>query len=601
MLGVRGDQRGLFEADTQYVESVPRESFYAFLANLRGVLFRDEDFAHLYAQNNGRPSVPPSLLATALLLQTYDRVSDEEAKERADYDVRWKVALGIAIGAHPFAKSTLQLFRAQLVVNDEARRIFAKSLALAKAKGYMRANRKLRAALDTTNILGRGAVKDTYNLLGDGIVLVLRQLAKLAGAALVPFASELGYARYVGERSLKGGAELDWDSARERARLLAAIVADADRLLEQVRGLRAALREGSPEAFALTKAAELLGQVLLQDISRSAEGPALREGVAKDRMPSVHDPELRHGRKSAQKRFDGHKAQIAVDTDEQWITAVDVLPGNAPDHEQALAMVEQTEANTGQAVAETVGDCAYGSGATRQEFAQAGRRLVAKVAVTRNRDCFPKTAFTIDLVDETCVCPAGEAGIPRHAKVKNAGPSGEGRRLRGFRFAAVTCAACPLRPQCVRGRGGRSIAVHPQEALLQQARALQRSPDFAEYRRARQVVEHRLARLVQLGIRQARYFGRKKTLFQLLMAATVANLTLLASRGDWESWERGTPALGLSLLLLVMLTAPPSGRSDLRKRDRHPTVRAARFEDRRLAALRPALPLRRMAGSRPDL
>ena len=109
--------------------------------------------------------------------------------------MRWKVALGIRIEDHPFAKSTLQLFRAQLVTNGEAQGVFRKSLALATKKGFLRKNRKLRAALDTTNILGRGAVKDTYNLLGDGIVLLLRQLAKLAGAALVPFATELGSAR----------------------------------------------------------------------------------------------------------------------------------------------------------------------------------------------------------------------------------------------------------------------------------------------------------------------------------------------------------------------------------------------------------------------
>jgi len=588
MLGRRPEQGSFFEADTQYLEAVGKESFYGFLAGLRGQLFRDEEFAHLYAQNNGRPSVPPSLLATALLLQHYDRVSDEEAKERADFDLRWKVALGITPEAHPFAKSTLQVFRAQLVTNDEARRIFAKSLALAKARGFLKANRKLRVALDTTHILGRGAVKDTYNLLGDGIVLLLRQLAKLAGAELAAFAAELGYARYVGERSLKGGAELDWDNARERARLLAEVVADAGRLLAEARSAQAELDGDSPQAQALTKAAEILGQVLLQDISRGEEGPRLRQGVARDRMPSVHDPEMRHGRKSAQKRFDGHKAQVAVDTEEQWITAVDVLPGNAPDAEQALAMVEETEANTGAAVAETVGDCAYGSGATREAFAQAGRPLVAKVAVTRNRDCFPKTAFTIDLANATCVCPAGEAGEARYAKAKSAG---EERRLRGFRFAAATCAACPLRPQCVRGRAGRSIAVHPQEALLQQARALQRSPEFVQYRQARQVVEHRLARLLQLGLRQARYAGRKKTLFQLLMAATVANLTLLASRGDWESWEQGSLTVALSLLLLGLVRWPPADHST-------PSTRAIAIPPPSTAPTRPLL---KSAGSRPDL
>jgi len=63
--------------------------------------------------------------------------------------------------------------------------------------------------------------------------------------------------------------------------------------------------------------------------------------------------------------------------------------------------------------------------------------------------------------------------------------------------------------------GGRTVHLHPQEALLQAARAFQTSPAFAEYRRLRQAAEHRIARLVQLGIRQARYFGRAKTLFQL--------------------------------------------------------------------------------------
>ena len=65
---------------------------------------------------------------------------------------------------------------------------------------------------------------------------------------------------------------------------------------------------------------------------------------------------------------------------------------------------------------------------------------------------------------------------------------------------------------------------------MQQARALQQSEAFAGYRQRRVVVEHRLARLVQLGIRQARYFGRAKTRFQLYLAATVANLTLVAGK-----------------------------------------------------------------------
>jgi hypothetical protein len=249
----------------------------------------------------------------------------------------------------------------------------------------------------------------------------------------------------------------------------------------------------------------------------------LRDGVAKDRLPSVHDPEMRHGRKSAAKRFDGHKAQLAVDTASQLITAVAVLPGNAPDHEQALAVVEQSEARTGCVVEESIGDCAYGDGPTRQEFADAGRTLIAKVPAASNQGRFPKSRFRIDLDELSCTCPAGQVTRDLRASAQGGGV---------FHFAAEGCGGCPLRAQCVRGaggRGGRTVQLHPQEVLLQAARAFQESPSFVPYRKLRQVVEHRIARLAQLGIRQARYRGRAKTLFQAFMAATVANLTRLAA------------------------------------------------------------------------
>ena len=116
MLGKR--QSGLDGGDHPYLDHVGRNSFYGFLNLHRGELFRDEHFADLYCSDNGRPSVPPSLLAMALLLQVHDGVSDEEAKARADFDLRWKVALGIGLEERPFAKSTLQLFTAAPVSID---------------------------------------------------------------------------------------------------------------------------------------------------------------------------------------------------------------------------------------------------------------------------------------------------------------------------------------------------------------------------------------------------------------------------------------------------------------------------------------------------
>lgn len=93
MLGKRSPQENLFTIDHQYLSFVGRNSFYGYLAAHRHELFRDEDFALLYCADNGRTSVPPSLLACALLLQWYENVSDQEATDRAKFDLRWKLAL----------------------------------------------------------------------------------------------------------------------------------------------------------------------------------------------------------------------------------------------------------------------------------------------------------------------------------------------------------------------------------------------------------------------------------------------------------------------------------------------------------------------------
>ena len=280
--------------------------------------------------------------------------------------------------------------------------------------------------------------------------------------------------------------------------------------------------EDGEERQRIVAAAELLGQLLLQNVERTDDGVGLKDGVSRDRMMSVHDPEMRHG----------HKAAIVVDTDSQLITAVEVLPGNAPDNLGALELVEQSEANTGVPVEEAMGDAAYGDGGTRQTFADAGRTLIARVPGRPNRTHFPKEDFHIDLEAGSCTCPAGNVTRTMAPAGRRTGQTGRTYRLQAFRFDAAVCGVCPLRSQCVAAKPGtgRTVQLHPQEALLQQARARQHSEGFTEYRQRRVVVEHRLARLVQLGIRQSRYFGRVKTRFQLYLAATVANLTLVAAR-----------------------------------------------------------------------
>jgi hypothetical protein len=407
-LGMLGRQSDPDDGDHPYLDHVRRDSFYGFLALHREELFCDEDFADLYCPDNGRPSVPPSLLATALLLQFYEGVSDEEAKARADFDLRWKVALGIGLEERPFAKSTLQLFRARLIIHERVGAVFQKSLTFARRTGYLRSRRLKKVVLDTTHVLGRGALKDTYNLLADGITVLARELA-----AEVPcydpeeWARERVLGRYFGS-SVKGEAGIDWDDLEARQAFLEGVVGDADRLLEVAREAMEKLPVGDPGRERWGEAAALLELLLLQDIERREDGTYLKQGVIPDRVVSMHDPEMRHGRKSASRRFDGHKAAIAVDPESQLITAVDVLAGNAPDHERALELVEQAEANAGVMIEETVGDCAYGGSNTRQTFAEAGRKLVAKVANRHGQAQFSKDDFRIDLQSMSCEFPAAQ-------------------------------------------------------------------------------------------------------------------------------------------------------------------------------------------------
>ena len=327
MLGERSDQRGLWETDHLCLELVGRDTFYGLLASLRGQLFRDADFAELYCPDNGRASVAPSLLATALLLQAHNKVSDVEAKARADFDIRWKAALGIEIEERPFAKSTLQVFRAQLILHDKAREVFERSLRLAREKGYLKRGRGTRVSLDTTHILGRGAVKDTCNLLANGIVKLMRAMAVMENVPVRQWAESRGCQRYVGT-SVKGEAAIDWSDRQARRKLLADIVADADRLLELARQTQGELPADSAQQQTIVDGAALPGQLLLQDVKRAGEGDddgdadggvSLKDGVSKDRIVPVHDREMRHGHKSSKRRFDGHKAAVVVDTGTQLI------------------------------------------------------------------------------------------------------------------------------------------------------------------------------------------------------------------------------------------------------------------------------------------
>src|SRR5947208_3982491 len=315
MMGERSAQDKLFATDHIYLDYVGRDTLYGYLAQQRGQLFRDEDFAILYCRNNGRPSVPPSLAVSILFLRAYDGVSFVEAIERTKYDLRWKVALGLEMEEEPIQKSALQEFQARLVLHEQGEALLKNSIDEARRAGYV-TSRKIRVALDTTPTLGKGAVKDTYNLLADGIEKLACRLAAVAGEAISSWADKQELHRYFGS-SLKGEAAIDWDDTAKRAQLLRQIVQDGRRLLSWAEPAR---QEPPGHAEAIQADAALLERLIRQDVEEKLGGGCqVKEGTEKDRLISVHDPEMRHGRKSASKTFNGNKTAVAVDMESQLI------------------------------------------------------------------------------------------------------------------------------------------------------------------------------------------------------------------------------------------------------------------------------------------
>jgi hypothetical protein len=305
---------------------------------------------------------------------------------------------------------------------------------------------------------------------------------------------------------------------------------------ELVRAARAVLADvDGTEDPALTEAADLLGRVVDQDIEAGDDGqPQIRCGVAPDRIVSHSDPEMRHGRKSASRRFDGHKMDLISDEDSELILGVDVRAGNAGDGDGAAPLLGQVQDLDGVDVHTLLGDMAYSDGDVRQAVEEAGAELVAKVPLVTNQGRFPKTDFTIDTKAGTVTCPAGQVtSDARKAK------DHKGRRATLFVFAEATCAACPLREQCTKSKGGRRIMVGRHEDRIAAARIAQTEPSTRALLRRRAKVERKIDHVQDLGMRKARFRGRRKTKLQALLAATVANFKRLGVLGVFDT----TPGL----------------------------------------------------------
>ena len=497
-------------AEQAVIKAVRRAKLFVFLRQHRHELF-DEQFqaelAQAYGDSpKGRPPVPPAQLALATILQAYTGVSDDEVIEAAVMDRRWQLVLD-CLGAEepPFAKGTLVSFRARLIERNLDRRLIERTVALAaRTKGF--GARALRAALDSSPLWGAGRVEDTFNLMGHalckalGVIAVLQGRGQAAGTAVV--AAQAGVPQLAGS-SLKAALDRDWDDPAARQEALAQVLG----FLGQVESFVAGYAGDQAAAGAVAVAR----QVRDQDVDLT--GPALRRGVAKDRRISVEDADMRHGRKSRSVLFDGYKRHVLRDLDTGLIPAVGITAANVPEAAVTDDIETDLEA-AGRTLAELHIDRAYLSSALVRDR---GPDLAIFCKAWRVRNTggrFAKDQFSIDFAAGQLICPAGVAM-----------PFEPGKTVR---FPKSACAACPLRARCTASPAGRSVAIHPDEALLAELRQRQQTPAGRVKLRERVQVEHALAHVGHWQGRRARYLGTRKNLFDLRRVAVVHNLHIIA-------------------------------------------------------------------------
>jgi len=524
-LGVADKQGSLLDDMSEFCDqTLAKDSIYAFLHRERDHLFPDDAFADLFA-DNGRRSVPPSVVATAMVLQRLEGLSDREAAERYAYDARWRYAAGTgsydAGGWTIFAHTVFVDMRERLRNSARPDRVFVIALDAARAAGLVGRKR----VLDSTPLYDAVATMDTITLIRSA----LRSLFKVAAPEL---RAELRSVLSSGDDYASSAKPaIDWDDKAAQAELVDSRAKDAYACL--------LLLEGKELDSDVKEAATLLATVVGQDLEADEDGILrIARRVAKDRVISVVDPEARHGHKTSAHSFDGYKGHVAIDPDSEIITQTVVTAGNAGDASVAEALIDElletsSEGEPSGTGATVYGDAAYGTGAVQSRLLLAGVESKCKTQPPSAKNgMFTKDRFTINLESDTVTCPADVTVTIRRLR------NGE-----GIAKFATHCSRCPLIAQCTTSVLGRKVRVGVNEASLARVRAQQADPTWQDdYRATRPKVERKLAHLMRRrhGGRRARVRGTLRVAadFSLLSAATnLARLAKLDVRstqgGEW--------------------------------------------------------------------
>ncbi|MGW3728705.1 IS1182 family transposase [Streptomyces sp. NPDC000851] len=492
-------------------ELIPAGSVFAFLAEHREALFPPSMFADMYPSANGRPSLPPQVLAATVVLQSLQGLSDFETVQELRCDLRWKAACGLGLYDMAFDPSLLTYFRRRLRHSADPMRIFSKVKEVVAATGVLKG--KQRRALDSTVLDDVVATQDTVTQIISAVRRVIRE---------VPGAQEVAAEHCrAHDYTDPGKPKIAWNDEQARAALVDALVTDALNLLGHL-----------PERELGEKAANAVGLLALvagQDVEPApdSDGRDGRWRIARrtvpDRTVSTVDPDARHIHKNRTRHQEGFKGHVCFEPESGLFTAVALTGGHGPGNHEAAVARDLLDGEDGALT--VLGDSAYGTGDLREQLQAAGHTLVIKPPPLRQ---VVPGGFTIDdfRIDKaaagTATCPAGRTANLGQVKADCA---------RTAQFKRL-CAGCPLRGRCTTSKTGRTLNVHPQHGLLTAARREAADPAWqAEYRRWRPPVERAIAWLAAKGNRRVPHRGIIANNIWLHHRAAALNLRRLINLG----------------------------------------------------------------------
>jgi hypothetical protein len=494
-----------------------KRKLFGFLCDHRHELFDEEfqdELERMYRDSGaGKDPVAPALLAMALLLQGYSKASDAEAVELAACDARWQLVLG-CLGDEdaPFSQGALFYFRQRLIDHDMDRVLLERTRELAKQTGafdFKQLPKRIDVAIDSSPLIGAGRVEDTINLLAHAAWKVVLCVAELRGRPAELLVDELGIP-LLASPSVKKALDVDWSDPEAKNSAL-------NLLLSQIDALERHVATNLPKEACkppLQGQLALLEQLREQDLEPDPEGGGRRiaRGVAKDRRVSVEDPDMRHGRKTKTKSFNGYKRHIAVDLHTKLILAVALASANEPEKDSLPTLVDRLD-QQGVKLARLYFDRGYIESADVSELVADGVEILCKPWRQSNGDKFAKIDFALDFANQTVTCPAGQTQPLVLGNIA--------------RFEPDACNRCELKPECTTSDRGRGLRVAANEPLQAKLRILQSSADGRARLRERVPVEHTLAHVSQRQGNRARYLGKRKNEYDLTRSAVLVNLQVI--------------------------------------------------------------------------